>query len=274
MKVNNPYNPIKIKVIDVIEESLTIKTFVFSNLDGGISFETGQFVELQVPGLGEAPFTPSSNPTIKEQFDITIMRVGKVTEKLHSLQKGVELGVRGPYGNGYPLDKFKGKEVYIVGGGVGLAPLRSLLFALLNNKSNYKKIIFRYGARIPNDIIYKKQVQQWQEGSDIDIRLTVDKADKSWKANEGVVTTILDKNDVDIGNAVTIVCGPPIMMKFATFKLVEMGFKDSQIYLSMEKNMSCGIGKCGHCRIGNFYCCKDGPVFTYDQIKDFPEIWD
>ena len=274
MKVNNPYNPIKTRLIDVIEESPTIKTFVFNNLNGGISFETGQFVELQVPGLGEAPFTPSSNPKIKEQFDITIMKAGKVTNRLHSIQKGIELGVRGPYGNGYPLDKFKGKEVYIVGGGVGLAPLRSLLLSLLNNKRDYKKVILRYGARTPNDIIYKELVKEWQEGKDIDIKLTVDVADKSWKGNEGVVTTILNKNDATLDDAVGVVCGPPIMMKFATFKLIEMGFKDSQIYLSMEKNMSCGIGKCGHCRIGNFYCCKDGPVFTYDQIKDFPEIWD
>ena len=199
---------------------------------------------------------------------------GKVTDRLHSIQKGVELGIRGPYGKGYPLNEFKGKEIYIVGGGVGLAPLRSLLLALLNTKEDYKKIIFRYGARTPNDIIYKNLVEEWKNGTDIDVKLTVDKADNSWKGNEGVVTTILDNKDVNIENAVGVVCGPPIMMKFATFKLVEMGFKDSQIYLSMEKNMSCGIGKCGHCRVGNFYCCKEGPVFTYDQIKDFPEIWD
>ena len=274
MKEANPYNPIKSRLVDVIEESPTIKTFVFYNLNGGLSFETGQFVELQVPGLGEAPFTPSSNPAVKERFDITIMKAGKVTDRLHSIQKGVELGIRGPYGKGYPLNEFKGKEVYIVGGGVGLAPLRSLLLALLNTKEDYKKIIFRYGARTPNDIIYKNLVEDWKNGTDIDVKLTVDKADNLWKGNEGVVTTILDNKDVNIENAVGVVCGPPIMMKFATFKLVEMGFKDSQIYLSMEKNMSCGIGKCGHCRVGNFYCCKEGPVFTYDQIKDFPEIWD
>ncbi|MFC1645877.1 FAD/NAD(P)-binding protein [Candidatus Omnitrophota bacterium] len=274
MKGDNPYNPIKAKLVDVIEESPTIKTFVFNNSNGGFVFETGQFAELQVPGLGEAPFTPSSNPAFNMQFDITVMKVGRVTDKLHSIKKGVELGIRGPYGKGYPLNEFKGKEVYVVGGGVGLAPLRSLLYALLNNKQDYKKIVFRYGARTPNDIIYKDLVKDWQKGSDIDVRLTVDKADKAWKGNEGVVTTILNKKDINIGNAVGIVCGPPIMMKFATFKLIEMGFKDSQVYLSMEKNMSCGIGKCGHCRVGNFYCCKDGPVFTYDKIKNFPEIWD
>jgi sulfite reductase subunit B len=274
MKDINPYNPIRTRLVDIIEESSAIKTFVFNNANGGFSFQTGQFVELYVPGLGEAPFTPSSNPAVKESFDITIMKVGKVTNKLHSLDKNIDLGIRGPYGNGYPLQEFKDKEIYIVGGGVGLAPLRSLLFALLNNKKDYKKIILRYGARTPADIIYKNLVKEWQNGKDIDIKLTVDRGDDNWNGNVGVVTTILNKNDVNIDNAVAIVCGPPIMMKFATFKLIEVGFKDSQIYLSMEKNMSCGFGKCGHCRIGNFYCCKDGPVFTYDRIKNFAEIWD
>jgi len=274
MKDINPYNPIKAKLVDIIEESSTIKTFVFNNTSGGFSFKTGQFVELCVPGLGEAPFTPSSNPEIKENFDITIMKAGKVTSRLHSLEKNIELGIRGPYGKGYPLKDFKDKEIYIVGGGVGLAPLRSLLFTLLNSKKDYKKIMLRYGARTPSDIIYKDLVGEWQGGKDVDIKLTVDRADDTWKGNVGVVTTILNKSDVNIDNAVAVVCGPPIMMKFATFKLLEMGFRDSQLYLSMEKNMSCGFGKCGHCRIGNFYCCKDGPVFTYDKIKNFAEIWD
>jgi NAD(P)H-flavin reductase len=134
--------------------------------------------------------------------------------------------------------------------------------------------MLRYGARTPQDIIYKDLVKKWQSGKDIDVKLTVDKSDDSWKGNVGVVTTILNKADVHIDNSVAVVCGPPIMMKFATFKLLEMGFKDSQVYLSMEKNMSCGFGKCGHCRLGNFYCCKDGPVFTYDKIKNFHEVWD
>jgi len=273
MKEQNPYNPIKAQLLEVVDESSTIKTFVFS-VDHGFSFATGQFVELLVPGLGEAPFTPSSNPAKSEKIDITIMKVGKITSCLHAIKKGVELGVRGPFGKGYPLEEFKGKQVYIVGGGVGLAPLRSLMFALLNEKSNYKKILLRYGARSSDDIIYKNLVRDWQKSPDVDLKLTVDKGDQSWKDNVGVVTTILDKKDVDIKNAVGVVCGPPIMMKFATLKLLEMGFKDSQLYLSMEKNMSCGFGKCGHCRIGDFYCCKDGPVFSYDKIKNFPEIWD
>lgn len=270
----NPYNPVRAELIDVIDESPTIKTFVFKNTDDGFSFATGQFVELSIPGLGEAPFTPSSNPAVQEQFEISIMKVGKVTEKLHALQKGVVLGIRGPFGAGYPLWEFEGKEIYIVGGGVGLAPLRSLLYTLLNDKNRYKKIVLRYGARTPNDIIYKGQVNQWVTSGDIDLKITVDRGDAQWRGGVGVVTTILDARDVDITHAVAVVCGPPIMMKFATFKLIELGFKDEQIYLSMEKNMSCGIGKCGHCRLGNFYCCKDGPVFTFAQIKHCKEIWD
>lgn len=273
-ETNNPYNPSQAELISVIEESATIKTFVFKNTDGGFSFATGQFIELYVPGVGEAPFTPSSNPAVKEQFEISIMKVGKVTGVLHSLEKGTLLGIRGPFGKGYPLDVFKGKEVYIIGGGVGLAPLRSLIFSLLNEKDDYKKIVLRYGARTPKDIIYKKLLEEWKATSGIDIKLTVDVVDAGWTGNRGVVTTILNKNDVAIANAVAVVCGPPIMMKFATFKLIELGFRDDQIYLSMEKNMSCGFGKCGHCRVGTLYCCKDGPVLTYARIKNAKEIWD
>ncbi|MFH1848245.1 MAG: FAD/NAD(P)-binding protein, partial [Candidatus Omnitrophota bacterium] len=166
----------------------------------------------------------------------------------------------------------KGKNILIVGGGVGLAPLRSLILALLARKDDYKKIYLRYGAKTPQDIIYKEQVEGWREH--LDVELSVDKADSGWKGKEGVVTKLLDGMKINLNETVPVVCGPPIMMKFSTFKLLDLGFKPEQIYLSMEKNMSCGLGKCGHCRCGEFYVCKDGPVFTYDQLKDLPDIWD
>jgi NAD(P)H-flavin reductase len=204
------------------------------------------------------------------------MRVGAVTERIHALNKGAKVGIRGPVGQPYPLEKFKGREVLIVGGGVGLAPLRALFFALIEEKNAYKKIIIRYGARSPGDIVYRKEVATAWGNPQVDLSLTVDKGDETWKGNIGVVTTILEKNklSVNIQNSVAVVCGPPIMMKFATLKLLERGYPPEGIYLSMEKNMSCGIGKCGHCRIGPYYACKDGPVFTYDKIKEEPRIWD
>lgn len=271
--MQNPYLPIEAVIEKVVEESPTIKTF-FVRPKEAIPFSTGQFVEVTVPGVGECPFTPSSDPDIHEKMEITIMSVGRVTSILHKMKSGEEIGIRGPYGKGYPLDDFKGKEIFIVGGGVGLAPLRSLLYALFNRQKDFKKIYLRYGARTPNDIIYKSEIPEWQSKYNLDTVLTVDKAQDGWKGNVGVVTTILNEIPCDLKNSVAIVCGPPIMMKFTTFKLLEKGFAPNDIYLSMEKNMSCGIGKCGHCGIGHYYVCKDGPVFTYNRIMNMRAIWD
>ncbi|MBN1788244.1 MAG: FAD/NAD(P)-binding protein [Sedimentisphaerales bacterium] len=270
----NPYKPIDAEVIDIIDESPTIKSFVLKPAEP-IPFKAGQFVELTLPGSGEAPFTPSSSPSQKETMEISIMKAGRVTGQLHDIPKGTTLGIRGPLGNGYPLDKFAGKQVYIVGGGVGLAPIRSLFLALVERKNDFAGIVCRYGARTPEDFIYKHTTfNEWPNIDGVNMKLTADQGNDQWKHNVGVVTTILSPDDVKINNSVAVVCGPPIMMKFVTLKLLEFGFKAEQIYLSMEKNMSCGIGMCGHCMIGKYYVCKDGPVFTYDQIKDYPKIWE
>ncbi len=273
-KSENIYRPIEAEVLEVITESRTIKTFKLKPRED-LTFVAGQFIELTIPGVGEAPFTPSSNPAIKETMEVTIMKAGKVTEKVHQLAKGDIVGLRGPYGDGYPMDHFAGKEVLVFGGGVGLAPLRSLMHALFNRIDDFKKIYFRYGSKTPGDIIYKEEIRKWEKRKDLDYRITVDAGDDKWKGHVGLVTTILDdKMGMDFGSAIAVVCGPPIMMKFGTSKLLELGFREENIYLSMEKNMSCGLGKCGHCRIGTYYACKDGPVFTYDKIKDFHGIWD
>ncbi len=271
----NPYQPVKAHVEEVIQETPSIKTFVLRP-STPIGFQTGQFVELTVPGFGEAPFTPSSSPEIEEKMDVTVMKAGKMTAALHEVQCGEWIGLRGPFGLGYPLGDFVGKEILIVGGGVGLAPLRSLFFALVHRLDAYERIIFCYGARTPSDIVYKDAVlNHWPNlDSRISFRMTVDRGDDTWKGNVGLVTKTLDNLDVSIPGSVAIVCGPPIMMKFSTLKLLDLGFKPEQIYLSMEKNMSCGIGKCGHCQLGKYYVCRDGPVFTYGQIKDAREIWD
>jgi len=270
----NFYKPVSAVITDIIDESPTIKSFVVKP-QAPFKFETGQFVELTLPGEGEAPFTPSSSPKQTEQMEITIMKAGRVTELLHQCSKGQKVGIRGPFGNGYPVDDFKGKEVYIVSGGVGLAPIRSLFLTLVDRIGDFKKIVCRYGAKTPEDFIYKNTLfGQWRQIQGVDMKLTVDKANGSWKENVGVVTTICSPSDVDVKNAVAVVCGPPIMMKYATMKLLEFNFAPNSIYLSMEKNMSCGVGKCGHCMLGKYYVCKDGPVFTYEQIRKYPKIWD
>jgi len=270
----NPYNFINAEILQVTEETPNIKTFVLEPKQK-IGFRTGQFMDITIPGVGEAPFTPSSNHDKVEKLDFTIMKAGKLTNALHEKKKGELVGVRGPYGKGYPLNDFKGKELCIVGGGVGLAPLRSLIYALFNEVDQYAKIMIKYGAKTPQDIVYKDEIDSWKKkAKHVTMELTVDNGDPSWKGNVGLVTTLLKELKIDMKNAKAIVCGPPIMMKFVTFKLLDIGFKPEDLYLSMEKNMSCGIGKCGHCRLGPFYVCKDGPVFTFDKLQTVPEIWD
>ena len=271
--MTDPYRPIRTTVENVVTESPTIKTLVLRP-DEPIPFKTGQFIEMTIPGLGEAPFTPSSSPQITERMDVSIMKAGRVTDLIHELKPGAVIGLRGPYGKGYPLDKFAGKDILIVGGGVGLAPLRSLLYALYAEPDRFKRIVLCYGSKTPDDVIYKKQIEEWRGLKQVELHQSVDKPAEGSKHTVGVVTVLLDKVKIDPAKSVSVVCGPPIMMKFGTFKLLELGFKDPQIHLSMEKNMSCGVGKCGHCRLGPYYACKDGPVFTYDQVKGIDKIWD
>ncbi|MCX6330561.1 MAG: FAD/NAD(P)-binding protein [Bacteroidia bacterium] len=268
----NIYKPIKAKLTDVIEESPLIKTFVLIP-EEEFSFKTGQFIELSVDGIGEAPFTPSSSPHVTDKLEVTIMKTGYVTEYMHNLKPGGYMGIRGPYGRGYPVETFFGKEVLILGGGCGLAPIRSLLYALEHVKDKLKKVILCYGSKTPSDCIYKPLFARLNQIEKFEAYRTVDKADEEWDGSVGVATTLLNTIKVDIKNSVAVVCGPPIMMKFGTIRIIEMGYTDDQIYLSMEKNMSCGLGKCGHCMMGEFFVCKDGPVFTYKELKNTPDIW-
>lgn len=269
----NIYAPISAKIKDVIEETPNIKTFVLQP-ECDFRFETGQFVELSVPGVGEAPFTPSSDPAVTDELEITIMKAGKITSMLHEMPPGETLGIRGPYGTGYPLEEFEGRHLLILGGGVGLAPLRSLLLALFARIDRFSSIVIKYGARSPEDIVYKRLVGQWAEKDGVDLEMTVDKGDEAWTGNVGVVTTIIRDLPVDTANTACVVCGPPVMMKFTLLQLLDLGFAPKDIYLSLEKNMSCGLGKCGHCRLGPYYVCKDGPVLTYEQVKDLHDILD
>jgi NAD(P)H-flavin reductase len=272
MNTSNIYKPVRAELTDVIEESPLIKTFVLIP-EEEFSFKTGQFIELSVDGIGEAPFTPSSSPLVKEKLEVTVMKTGYVTEIMHKLKPGEVMGIRGPYGRGYPVDSFFGKEVLILGGGCGLAPIRSLLFALEAIKHKLEKVILCYGSKTPADCIYKPLFERLNATEKFEAYRIVDKADETWQGSVGVVTSLLNKIKISIENSVAVVCGPPIMMKFGTIRLLEMGYKDEQIFLSMEKNMSCGLGKCGHCMMGEYFVCRDGPVFTYDEIKHNPEIW-
>ena len=272
MQGKNIYKPILFKLDEIETESSLIKTF-FLHPESDFHFKAGQFVEVTIEGIGEAPYTPSSSATVSDRMEITIMKAGYVTNRMHELHPGVTLGIRGPYGKGYPLEKFHDREVIILGGGVGIAPLRCLILTMLSEKEKYKKINICLGAKSPEDFIYKSWYPDLRKLEKINLLRAVDKADSGWVETEGVVTVLLDELELDFSESVAVVCGPPIMMKYGTYKLLEKGVKEENIYLSMEKNMSCGLGKCGHCALGDYYVCKDGPVFTYDQIKDYPDIW-
>ncbi|MEO0074186.1 MAG: FAD/NAD(P)-binding protein [candidate division WOR-3 bacterium] len=268
--MSNPYQPIQAEILEVIDETPNIKTFVLRP-EVEIPFRAGQFVELTIPGFGEAPFTPSSSHFKLDTLEMTIMKVGRATSALFEKKKGDILGIRGPYGQPYPLQKFEGRDIYIVGGGVGLAPLRALFLALTHEMKKYKRIFLRYGARTPGDIVYKRLLPEWEKIPKVDVELSVDASDEKWTRKVGVVTCLMDEIPCDESTSIAVVCGPPIMMKFVTKRLLEAGFRGENIYLSMEMNMSCGLGQCGHCKLGPYFTCKDGPVLTWEQIKDIEE---
>lgn len=267
--MSNAFLPVPALVEKIVVETPTIKTFVFRPAEP-ILFKAGQFVQLEVPGLGEAPFTPSSSPFDSEHLEITILKAGLVTDALHELEPGVTLGIRGPFGKGYPVKKLEGQNVLVVGGGVGLAPLRSLLYHLFEHLDAYRRVSIRYGARAPEELCFERQYAQWDAMSNVDFTPTIDRPAAGWTRHVGLVTTLLDDLDMDIDTTYALSCGPEIMLKFVTWKLLDLGFPPERIYLSMNRNMSCGMGICGRCNIGPYYICKDGPDMCYADIKDIP----
>ncbi|MBL7223346.1 MAG: FAD/NAD(P)-binding protein [Candidatus Brocadiae bacterium] len=270
--MENPYAPIPAVLDEVVDETPTIKTFVLSPKQP-VEFQAGQFVQITVPGLGEAPFTPSSSPYEKGFLEVTVLRTGRVTDAMHELKPGATLGVRGPFGKGYPLDQCEGKEVLVVGGGVGLAPLRSLIYALLGQLDRVKRVAIKYGAREPDELLYRSFHGEWGGQEKVDIDTTVDVARNGWAGKVGVVTTLMDDMDIDVSNSLCISCGPAVMLKFVTLKALEVGYQPEQIYLSMNRRMSCGMGLCGRCNVGPYYLCKDGPDMCFAKIKDFPGVF-
>ena len=272
----NPYMPMPAKIDHIVTETPTIKTFGLRP-QRPLAFQAGQFVELAIPGIGEAPFTPSSSPAISEEMEITIMRTGRVTNLLHQMAVGDTLGIRGPYGRAYPIEEFYGREILIVGGGCGVGPLRALLFALFEELDKFPQILVRMGAHTPHDLVFKDAASnRWNADDRVDVLVSVDHSEPGWAGPVGVVTTILDESHLACHpeHGVAVMCGPPLMMRFSTQLLLNRGYAPENIYLSMERNMSCGCGKCGHCRLGRYHVCYDGPVFTYAEVQNLPDLWD
>jgi len=274
----NPYLPYSARIDEVVveNEARDIKTFrlVFEDPSSAAEFRylPGQFAELSLPGVGEAPFGIASSPTEADYLLFTIKRMGLFTAELHSLEAGTDIGVRGPMGKPFPWDQMAGKNLLIVGGGFAFTTLRAAIKYILDpaNRTQFGSVLVIYGARVPGELMYKEALAEWQARDDIDVHLTVDKADKSWTQHEGVVTTVLQGLKPSPENTLALVCGPPIMIRFALLSLGSLGFADDAIVLSLEMRMKCGIGKCGRCNIGSKYVCKDGPVFTYQELRALP----
>lgn len=270
----NPYLPEIATVVETFPETPSIKTFrvVLNNPDRmkAFSFKPGQVGQLSVFGVGESTFVINSPPTRMEYLQFTVMMAGEVTSKLHTLNVGDQVGVRAPLGNWFPYDTMKGKNVVFVGGGIGMAPLRTLLLYMLDNRKDYKDITLLYGARSPDDMAFKYDLPDWTTRQDMSTTLTIDREAPGWEHKVGLIPNVLLEMNPSPKNTVAITCGPPIMIKFTLQALQKLGFKDDQIITTLEKRMKCGVGICGRCNIGTKYVCMDGPVFTYAELKKLP----
>jgi len=264
---NNPYLPRPARITQVRDETPDTKTFTVELSDDGFAYRPGQFAEVSVFGAGEAPFSITSTPTRAGFLEFSIKRMGRVTSALHEMIGGEAIGVRGPYGNSFPVEQWKGKKLLFIGGGIGLAPLRSAINYCLDNRSDYGDIVIIYGARSPADRVFKPELEQWAKRDDMRLHLTVDRGDESWQGRVGFVPALVTELSPSPQGVIAVTCGPPIMIRLVLQALAELGFSDEQIVTTLEMRMKCGIGKCGRCNIGRSYVCADGPVYTYAQIK-------
>jgi sulfhydrogenase subunit gamma (sulfur reductase) len=279
VQLKNPYLPYPVRIDEIITETedKNLKTFKFVFLnpedEKNFSYTPGQFAELSVAGKGEIPIGIASSPTEKGFVKFTVNKVGSVSGTLHNMSVGDTMGIRGPLGNWYPWKEMEGKNVVIVGGGFAFTTLRSSIIYMLHpdNRPKFKDITVVYGARTPGMLLYKDELAAWEKRDDINMHITVDgTTDPNWKYNIGFVPAITEKKITGADNAIAIVCGPPIMIKFTQPVLEKLGFPPERIVLSLEMRMKCGIGICGRCNIGDKYVCKDGPVFTLAQLKEIP----
>ena len=261
-------------VTDIRTDTPDVKTFRVEAPEGGVLFKhmPGQCAFLSMPGVGEALFSITSSPTQTNYMEFSIKRCGCVTEWLHAMEVGQQITVRGPYGNGFPVETdLKGKDLLFIAGGIGLAPLRSVINYCRDNRANYGTIDIIYGSRSKEDLVdYEEIVNEWMKEDGINVHLTIDREQDNWDGHVGFVPNYVKEVNPDLSKTV-LMCGPPIMIKFTLAALKELGFKETQVYTTMELKMKCAVGKCGRCNIGSKYVCKDGPVFRFDQLDALPD---
>ncbi len=261
-------------ITDIKEQTPDVKTFRVNAPDGGKLFEhkPGQCAMVCAPGVSEGMFSITSSPTNKEYQEFSIKKCGKLTDYLHSLSVGSEIAVRGPYGNYFPVDsELKGKDLLFIAGGIGLAPLRSVINYVFDKREDYGKVDILYGSRSKEDLVGLDEIENvWKNQKDTNVYLTIDREQENWDGHVGFVPSYLKEIGFD-NNKTVLVCGPPIMIKFVLQALIELGFSKEQVYTTLELRMKCGVGKCGRCNIGSKYVCKDGPVFRCDEIDELPD---
>jgi sulfhydrogenase subunit gamma (sulfur reductase) len=276
MNDKNIYLPYLLKIEKIIHEAPGVKTFRLRFVDeedgNQFDFQAGQFGEYSIFGKGESTFCIASSPTRKGYIECTFRQAGKVTGALANCEEGNEIGFRGPYGNIFPLNEWKGKNLLFIAGGIALPPMRCVIWNALDLRENFGDITILYGAKTVDDLVYKHELKEWDERPDVHLITTVDPGGETpgWKGKIGFVPTILEKISPTCKDTVAIVCGPPIMIKFTFPVLEKLGFSDENIFTTLENRMKCGFGKCGRCNVGEIYVCKDGPVFTYKQLKALP----
>lgn len=260
-------------VTDIRRDTPDVKTFRVQALDGGKCFEhiPGQCAMLSIPGVGEAMFSITSSPTVREYQEFSIKKCGCLTSWLHQMDAGQQITIRGPYGNGFPVEgDLKGKDLIFIAGGIGLAPLRSVINYVRANRDNYGTVDVVYGARSAEDLVDIDEIQnEWTKTPGVNVHLTIDRAQEGWDGHVAFVPAFVTELGFD-PNKTVLVCGPPVMIKFTLKALMEQGFKRNNVYTTMELRMKCGVGKCGRCNIGDKYVCKDGPVFRFDQLDELP----
>jgi NAD(P)H-flavin reductase len=276
MEEKNIYQPYLMRVAAIIDETPDVKTFRLEFINEeerkNFSFKAGQFGEYSVFGEGESTFCIASSPTREGYIECTFRKMGRVTKALASREIGDTIGFRGPYGNTFPIDQWKGKSLLFVTGGIALPPLRCVIWNALDLRDNFKDVTIVYGARSVNDLVYKHELEEWGKRGDVKLITTVDPGGETadWKGEIGFVPTVLEKAAPSSADTIALLCGPPIMIKLTMPVLTKLGFTPDNIFTTLENRMKCGIGKCGRCNVGKYFVCKDGPVFTFSQVNQLP----
>jgi sulfhydrogenase subunit gamma (sulfur reductase) len=265
--------PTMATIVDVKQETKLEKIFSVRLPDGqNLGNRPGQFVMVSLLGVGEAPISVMSSPSrTGETFKLCIRNAGDLTGIIHTLKAGDEIGIRGPFGRGFPIESFEGKDILVAPGGLGLAPARSLIDEIIDNRTKFGRLIILYGARNPSELLFADARAQWEKSDDIEYLVTVDRPDDTWEEHVGVITTLFEQIQVNPYKTIAVTVGPPIMYRFVTVELLGKGLSPEQIWMSFERRMKCAVGKCGHCQVNHRYSCQDGPSWTYAEALAFEE---